>query len=268
MTSNDGAAWTAVESLPGVQAIFGASATGGETHDGQVAVLLFPGSSADLAPTTVGAGRGPGIVSVPSFRYGTLRARVRWPTTCTSNEDLFSVASLGPTDGQEADANGDGISDLHQLDLQIPCSSPSFVVMSAWSDYQKDSAGQETFRKRSHAVDTASGDVYDTLVAGEAAFTKTGQSPELIHPAFPDPSRFYDLGIAWRADRVRFFVTIDGREVTLWDLTDPAYIPQVPLAITFQLWHPAAHWLPVATPASVPAFDGIFAIDWAGWFSG
>lgn len=84
----------------------------------------------------------------------------------------------------------------------------------------------------------------------------------------PDPGRFYDLGITWHADRVRFFVTIEGLEVTRWDLTDPAYIPQASLAILFQLWHPAAHWLPAATPASVPAFDGIFDTDWAAWFQG
>lgn len=272
MATNDGV-WSVTESLPGAEVHFGTLATGTATHDGQVAVLLFPGAAADPSATAVGAGAGAGIVSVQSFRYGTFRAGVRWPTTCASNEELISAASLRASASPEGDrdANGNGIPDLHQLDIQVPCAAPSFVVMSAWSDYAKDALGRESFRKRSHAVDTATGDVYDTLADAEAAFTKTGRGADLVHVGFPDPTLFYDVGIEWQVNRVRFFTTLDGREVTLWTLTDPAYVPLVPLAVTFQIWHPAIHWLPSAGTTDVPAppaFEGVFAIDWAAWSSG
>ena len=61
---------------------------------------------------------------------------------------------------------------------------------------------------------------------------------------------------------MRFFIVIDGIELTLWSLADAALIPQVPLQLRYNLWHPDTHWLPTAVPADYPSQDAVLAADW------
>ena len=42
--------------------------------------------------------------------------------------------------------------------------------------------------------------------------------------------------------RIRWFIVIRGREVTLWSFTDAARIPKEPSSLRFNLWHPRKHW--------------------------
>ena len=262
MAANEGQ-WDVVASLPGAGVAFGAPANASVTRDGLAAALTFPGDASGADPRYVGSDANTGIESIQRFQYGTFRARVRW-TTCDSSQEVVSAAALYASDGR--DANGNGLPDLHELDFQILCGTPSFVVLTAWSDYQKDALGRETFLKQSHAIDTATGDVYDTLVPGEVAFTRTGHVPAFLHPSFPDAAAFYDIGVTWQADRVRFFMTLDGSEVALWDLTDAAYVPLVPLTMIFNLWHPADHWLPSPAAAAAPGHASAFSVDRAEWY--
>ena len=60
---------------------------------------------------------------------------------------------------------------------------------------------------------------------------------------------------------------VAGVERTLWTLTDPAFVPQVPLPLMFNLWHPPTHWLPTRAPADYPAHDGVMLVDRATWTS-
>jgi len=263
LAANEGR-WDVVASLPGAGVAFGAPANASTTRDGLAAALTFPGDASGTDARYVGSDANTGIESIQRFHYGTFRARVRW-TTCDPSQEIVSAAALYASD--ERDANGNGLPDLHELDFQVPCGTPSFVVLTAWSDYQKDALGRETFLKRSHAIDTATGDVYDTLVPGDATFTRTDHVPALAHPSFPDAAAFYDLGVTWQADSVRFFMTLDGKEVTLWDLTDAAYVPVVPLTMIFNLWHPPNHWLPSPSAAAIPSHASVFSVDRAEWYA-
>src|SRR6185503_11602769 len=98
-------------------------------------------------------------------------------------------------------------------------------------------------------------------------YMKTGSAPTLVWPGFPEANTFYEVGIDWQPTRVRFFIVRAGVEVTLWTITDVAYVPQVPLPMRFNLWHPPTHLVPVRTPADYPAADGILRVDWAEWRS-
>jgi hypothetical protein len=263
MGTNEGV-WDVIASLPGAGVVFGAPVGGSATRDGFAAALTFPGDPSGADARLVGSDANTGIESTQLFHYGTLRARVRW-TTCDPSEEVASAATLYESDGR--DTNGNGLPDLHELDFQVLCGTPSFVVLTAWSDYQKDALGRETFLKRSHAIDTATGDVYDTLVPGDGAFTQTDHATAFIHSSFPDPTLFYDIGISWQVDRVRFSMTVDGSDVTLWELTDVAYLPRVPLTMIFNLWHPPNHWLPSPSPAAVPSHASSFFVDRAEWYA-
>jgi hypothetical protein len=260
--AGNGGLWDVYTPLPGAGVTFGAGYSGVGSRDGRVAALVFPGDPNLTAMDRTDSSLNTGISTKQFFRYGTFRARVQF-ATCAAGEDVTNAVFMYFADG--ADANGNGIADLHELDFHVLCAEPTFIVLTAWSDYQIDGAGAETFLKRSHAIDPATGDVYDTPVANERAFVKTGNLPEVAHPGFPSADTLYDVGIEWQPDHVRFFILLDGREITLWTLAEPAFVPQVPLPMMFNLWHPPASWGPGTIPADYPAQDAALLVDWAEW---
>jgi hypothetical protein len=255
----NGGAWQEFTPLSGARVTFGAAIVG--AADGHVAELRFPGDPSLSAADHSDSDLNTGIATRQYFRFGTFRARVQF-ATCAATEEIASAVFMYFSDG--SDGNGNGLPDTHELDLHVLCGNPSFIVLSAWSDYELR-GGVETFLKSSHAVDTATGDTYDTLAAGDTTFTKTGSAPALVQPGFPAKDTFYEVGIEWQPTRVRFFIVQGGVELTLWILTDVAYVPQVPLPLMFNLWHPATHWVPTRAPADYPANDGVMLVDWAEW---
>jgi hypothetical protein len=255
----NGGLWEVFTPLPGASVSFGVPHSG--TGDGLAAELRFPGAPSLTAADRTASDLNTGIATKQFFRYGTFSARVQF-ATCAPGEDVASAVFMYFADG--SDGNNNGLEDVHELDLYDLCGTPTFVVLSAWSDYQLRN-GVETFLKASHAVDTATGDVYDTPSPGDPAFAKTGNAPELAHPGFPAADTFYDVGIEWQPTHVRFFIVLDGVALTLWDLTDARYVPQVPLPMMFNLWHPPTHWLPTRAPADYPANDALLLVDRAEW---
>jgi hypothetical protein len=255
--------WKVSAPLPGSGVTFGAAAPG--TRDGRVAELRFPGDPALSATDRVDPDLATQIETRQFFRYGTFKARVQFPA-CAAGEELASAVFMYFRDGRDVDDNG--LTDLHELDLHVLCGAPSFIVLTAWSDYDaQPDGGAETFLMLSHAVDTATGDVYDTPAPGERVYAKTGNEPALAQPGFPAAGTFYDVGIEWLPARVRFFIVLGGAEWTLWTVTDARYVPQVPLPMMFNVWHPSTHWLPQRTPADYPALDGVMRIDSTEWLA-
>jgi hypothetical protein len=255
--------WKVSAPLPGSGVTFGAAAPG--TRDGRVAELRFPGDPALSATDRVDPDLATQIETRQFFRYGTFKARVQFPA-CAAGEELASAVFMYFRDGRDVDDNG--LTDLHELDLHVLCGAPSFIVLTAWSDYDaQPDGGAETFLMLSHAVDTATGDVYDTPAPGERVYAKTGNEPALAQPGFPAAGTFYDVGIEWLPARVRFFIVLGGAEWTLWTVTDARYVPQVPLPMMFNVWHPSTHWVPQRTPADYPALDGVMRVDSAEWLA-
>jgi hypothetical protein len=254
-------AWEVATPLPGSAVTFGVAASG--ARDGRVVELRFPGDPALAASDRSDPDLATMIATRQFFRYGTFRARLQ-PARCAPGEEVVSAMFMYWKDGR--DANQNGLTDVQELDFQILCGTPAFVVLTAWSDYQDaPDGGVPMFRKRSRAVDTATGDIYDTADASSADYARTGNAPELVLSGFPAAGAFYELGIQRQATRVRFFIVAGGAEVTLWTVEDVSYVPQAALPMMFNVWHAPTHWLPARTPADYPASDAVLRVDSAEW---
>ena len=249
--------WDVQKVIDGASVRFGAAAAG--SGDGKVAELRLPGQPGLGASDFAGPDFATEIGSKQFFRFGTLRTAVRFPT-CLPSEEVAAAVFWFYNDGLDHD--GDGVLDNLEMDLHLLCGAPGVVVLTAWTDYQKNRDGSEQFVRRSHAVDLSSGDLYDSVSDSTHGYARTGNDPALLRPGFPAGGTFYEVGYDWQSTTVRFFIVIDGIELTLWTLADANLIPQVPLQFRYNLWHPEAHWLPPAASASYPSQDAVLAVDW------
>jgi hypothetical protein len=68
------------------------------------------------------------------------------------------------------------------------------------------------------------------------------------------------MGFEWHATSLRYFMVFGGKEVTLWTFTDPNYIPTLPAAFLFNVWHSDNWWTGGA--ADYPAADAVMRVDW------
>ena len=208
----------------------------------------MPGAGPDTDP-------GPDVATQIATRrflqFGMFRTRVSF-ASCAPTEEVASAVFAFFNDGSDANANG--IVDNPEIDFQVLCGTPTFIVLTCWSDFERATATTpERFIKRSHAVDLSTGDIYDTVSDSDNAFAKTTTGSDLVTPGFPDPNGFYEVGFDWQPSSVRFFIVNQGREITLWTLGDSKVIPQVPLQFMLNLWHPTEHWIPARSPANYPA---------------
>jgi hypothetical protein len=259
---SNGGQWNVQTILDRASVVFGANHA--NAGDGRVAELVFPGDPNLTSTDAAGPAAATEIASRQYFRFGTFRTRVQF-ATCAPGEEIASAVFMYFNDGR--DGNGNGVTDSPELDFQVFCGAPTFIVLTAWADFQREAGGQETFSKSSRAIDTATGDMYDAVSPTERAFARTGTSSALVRGGFPAPGAFYEVGIEWTSTHVRFFIVLDGAEVTLWDMTDVRYVPQVPLPLMYNLWHPQTHWVPQMTVADYPASDGTMRIDWVRFFA-
>jgi hypothetical protein len=254
--ANDGF-WDVQTMIDGASVGFGGAAAG--SSDGKVATLRLPGKPGLDASDLAGPELATEIGSKQFLRFGTLRTAVRF-STCQPGEEVAAAVFWYGSDGLDHD--GDGLVDNPEMDLHLLCGSPGMVVLTAWTQFQKNLDGTRRFVRRSHAVDLATGDLYDSVADDSDGYALAGRDDALVRPGFPVPGTFYQVGYDWRPFAVRFFIVIDGIELTLWTLVDAALIPQVPLQLRYNLWHPDAHWLPTASPASYPSQDALLAVDW------
>ena len=228
--------------------------------DNCVVTLLFPGDARLGSADRVGPGFATEIDSKQSFLYGTFRTRLKL-ATCKPNEEVVNGVFTYFNDG--TDANRNGIPDNSEIDIEILCGTPSVVSLTAWTDYQGE---PERFVKWTRSIDLATGDYSESPSDHEYGLVPKGNAPELRRPGFPDPGAFYEMGFEWHPSRLRFFLLIDGTEVTLWDLTDARYVPQRPSRWLFNVWHPRTHWFGPGADADYPAGDAEMRIDWARYW--
>ncbi len=225
--------------------------------DDAVAALVFAGAPGLPGNQRVGPGFATEIDSKRQHLYGTFRARLHL-AACRPNEEVVNGFFTYFNDG--SDANGNGIPDNSEIDIEILCGTPNVISLTTWTDYQ---AAPERFLKWTRALDLATGEYFDSPSDHEYGVVLRGRSRELVHPGFPDPDAFYEMGFDWHPARLRFFIVLDGQEVTLWDYADARYIPQRPAAWLFNVWHPDSHWFGSGGPADFPAADSEMRIDWA-----
>jgi len=255
--------WEQTTPLPGATIAFGVP--NGAAADDAVVELSLPGLPGAGPDTDSGPDVATQIATRRFMQFGTFRARVSF-ASCAPTEEVASAVFAFFNDG--SDGNGNGIVDNPEIDFQVLCGTPTFIVLTCWSDFEQATATTpERFIKRSHAVDMSTGDSYDTVSDSDNAFAKTTTGSDLVDPGFPAANGFYEVGFDWEPSRVRFFIVDQGREMTLWTLGDTKVIPQVPLQFIFNLWHPTEHWLPARSPANYPATDAVLRADWAEYWT-
>jgi hypothetical protein len=248
--------WDRQRLIPGSTVSFGVQDP--LARDGFELVLRLPGIAGLGASDYVGPDLSTEVETKQFVKFGSLRAKVRFPS-CDPGEEVVSAAFAFFNDG--SDRNGNGLPDNPELDFQVLCGRPSFIVLTAWSDFELMNDGSTRFLKTSRAVDTATGDIYELPSAGGATYARTGNDAAYVHAGFPDPDTFYEVGFDWSPALVRFFAVLGNKELTLFTVTDRAYVPSVPLQIMFNLWHPATHWVPDRTTAAYPARDADLHVD-------
>ena len=220
--------------------------------DNAVAELIFKGNAAlgpadKLTPdfaTEIGTNQ--------TFGYGTFRTRVQL-AKCASSEELVNGVFTYFNDGKDHD--GDGLIDNSEIDIEILCSDPSIISLTIWSVYTSDTAKQGVSR----VIHTKTGAYEDTL--NDTTSLGSGTSPAFKLAGFPDPSAFYEMGFEWHATSLRYFIVVGGNEITLWTYTDAKYIPSLPAAFLFNVWHSTDWWNSQGT-ADYPANDAIMRVDW------
>jgi hypothetical protein len=249
--SNDGV-WSVDTGLARASVDFGRP--DGNARDGNVAELLFPGDASLAATDAVGPAYVTQLATLERFHFGTLRARVRFGR-CAATEEVIQAVLGYFSDGTDLDGNG--LMDDVEIDLQISCAAPQYAYLSVYTDYQADG-----FRRLSHIVDFESGTEYDTPDDSVDGFVETGNDPTLVRPNLVSADTYYEVGYEWHPDSIRFFLVDGTDELTLWTLRDASHVPQLPVHLMFNLWHPETHWFPTSDEADFPANDVVMKVDW------
>lgn len=228
--------------------------------DNAVVTLLFPGDPSLGPGDRVGPAFATEIDTKQPFLYGTFRSRVQL-AACTANEEVVNGFFTYGSDG--SDANGNRIADNSEIDIEILCGTPTVISLTTWTDYQAD---PERFLKWTRSIDLATGDYFESPSDHEYGLVRKGSLPEFRRPGFPDANAFYEMGFEWHPSRLRFFIVIDGTEVTLWDFRDARYIPQRASHWLFNVWHPRTHWFGPGGDADYPSENAVMRVDWARYW--
>ena len=218
--------------------------------------LGFPGNPGAGPNDLAGPAHATEIATLrDDFHFGTYRARLRF-APCAPGEEVVHGFFTYFNDGN--DHNGNDLPDNSEIDIEILCGTPHMISLTTWTDYD---FAEEKFLKWSRAIDTRTGEYTESVAADSYEQEPKGSSPDFVLPGFPDPDVYYEMGFEWRADKVRWFIVVDGHEVTLWDYRDVRYIPQIPTALMFNIWHANTHWFSPGGAADYPAQNMVMRLD-------
>jgi hypothetical protein len=248
--------WQPETAVPGAGTAFGEASPG--ARDGRLATLILPGHPEYASADQAGADFVTQLGTFERFHFGTYRTRIGFGA-CSAGEETV-MAFLGYfNDGEDRD--GDGIVDDLEIDAQVLCGEPGRIYLTVFTDYE--ATGRDVaYRKLSRMIDFATGDISDTVAPDDETFAAAGNDPALANPTLFAPGALYELGFEWHADSIRFFLLQNGGEHELWTLTGADRVPQQPVHIVYNMWHPETHWYPRAGSADYPAQDVIMSIDW------
>jgi len=259
--SNTGV-WRNETTLPGAAAPFGV--VDENALDQRAAELVFPGHPEFAANDKVGAEFATQIATSRRFHFGTYRTRMKFGA-CATSEQAVSAFLGYFSDG--SDQNQNGITDDVEIDMQVVCGAPQFLYLTVFTDYEVDGSGVERFRKLTRVIDFSNGNVFDTPAPDQDGFSKTGQEPSLMRAGALATGEYHELGFEWHATSLRFFLVLEGSELTLWNLTDPARIPSAEVTIMYNIWHPDSQWYPKSGSADFPAHDVTLSVDWLRFYA-
>jgi hypothetical protein len=229
-------------------------------YNAATGVLTFPGSTVFGANDHAGPGFATELDSkMSTFGFGQYRTRVQL-ARCAANEEVVNGIFTYFNDGKDHD--NDGLVDNSEIDIEILCGTPTVLSLTIWSQYTNDNG----FKKWTRAIDLATGAYSESTKANEYGVTLKGTDPSFKHPGVPVADAYYELGFEWKADLIRYFIVLDGREITLWRFTDKTLIPTLQTGFLFNVWHPNEHWFAPYGSAAYPAHDAVMRLDWARYW--
>ena len=234
---------------------------GAESGAADVVRLVLPGVPDQGPDYHVSPAWAVEIGTSDPVHFGTYRTRVSL-AACAATEEVVSGIFVYQNGG---DGNANGIVDNTEIDYEILCGEPHYLWLTVWTDYD-----EAAFLKTSRVIDTRTGEYYQTPPGAEGTYdlseTPVGTLAEAALPGFPAPGAFYEIGFDWRPDRIRYFMVIEGSEVTLWDLEEAARIPQNEASFLINVWHSSSHWM-AGGDADYPASEAIVEVDWLRYWA-
>lgn len=249
---SDSARWDEQLPLPNAATSFGKAAS--EARDGYVAELVLPGAA---EPENIGPKYATQRNTRQRFHFGSFRSRLAFGA-CAPGEEAVQAFFGFFTDDQDHD--GDGIADDLEINLQVLCSDPNKLYLTVFTDF--DAQPRPRFRKLSRLVDFTNGERFDTPSPESESFESVGVDPALVAPNAFAAGVFHELGFDWSSETLRFSILLGGQERELWTLTGAERIPQEPVYVMLNLWHPESHWYPPQALADYPANDVRMLVDW------
>jgi len=257
--ATDTGRWEDSTPVPGASVRFAAAEP--TASDGKVLRLVLPGQQGLAGQDFVGPDSATQLSTLQRFHFGTYRTRMAFGS-CATNEEAV-MAFLGYfSDGRDAD--GDGLTDDLEIDIQVACGTPRRAYLTVFTD-DEPTPGRERFQKSGRVVDFETGERFDTQAIDSDRFFSAGvEADALISEAF-EPGQPFELGFEWHAESIRFFLQLQGAERDLWTLTGAERIPQLPVHIMYNTWHPDSHWYPDSSAADYPSTDVVTSVDWVSF---
>ena len=207
----------------------------GAAEDNRAAALSIPGRP-DLGPNDwASPDSASELVFNESFLYGKFETRVRF-SSCAAHEEVVDGIFTYFRGGDE---NRNGITDNSEIDIEYLCGTPNYLWLTTYTDFDDFEVGR--LRKLSRKVDMRTG-AYEVYTDWPPTSTERGTIPGLAIPGFPDPNQFYTVGFEWRAQTVRYYIRLNGKEVDLFVINDPSRVPQRRAGFLLNTWHANAHW--------------------------
>ncbi len=227
-------------------------------HDNIAVAMMFPGVPGQGASYNTSPDYASEISTKQLLSFGTYRTRVKF-AQCASTEEVVNGVFLYSYGN---DTNHNGITDNNEIDFEVLCGEPNYLYLTTWTDYEYAN-GVETFLKVTRAIDMTTGKYYQTRPGKEGVYgyeDYVGTNADAVIPNFLTEGQFYDLGLEYHSNHLRFFIIKNGVEVTLWDYTDATYIPQNPMYFMFNTWHTDSHWW-AGGSANYPANNATMSVD-------
>jgi len=232
-------------------------------EDGRSVRILFGGNPSFGPSDKVGPNNSKDITLNEKLGYGIYKFRVK-PATCSaSDEEMITGIFIYANNG--SDANGNGMIDNNEIDVEFACSLPSTFWLTVWTDYQEKD-GVEKAKRQTRRIRFTDGTYKDTVQNGtKSTITETkGNLPASLKDAsFDQRAQYLTLGFEWRASFVRFFIEKNGEEIDLWNMSNQSYLPAAPAYFLVNLWHARSIWSsPESALADYPKSDVTVLVDY------
>jgi beta-glucanase (GH16 family) len=219
-------------------------------------VLLFRIDPKD----SVGAGRGPEIISNEYTHFGSYSARIKVPDVRTVQPNTGAV--VGYFTYYE-----DPLLGLSEIDIECLVADPHILYIGTWT------GPKGHLQRIGRTIDLSKGSILSTIAKVGYTGTPTTLTGEQnlpgTVPAIPDfdaSARFYTYGFDWYPDRLRWWMLhpVTGEKIVLWDYHGSTLgIPQGKSQYRMNFWH-TNNWGVEGNPKSVekPANPYPLEVDW------